>query len=134
MGAAPPRIILVEEDAAVRAALRFLLELQGYVVETYESAEALAGQGDMIPANDCLVADYRLPGIDGLSLLMILRDLGIDMPAVIVASDPGERLRERAKMLGAAVVEKPLLSDDLSNAIRSALSGRNWPAPRERAA
>lgn len=133
MGPALPRIILVDDDAAVRSALEFLLELEGYAVETFESAEALAARG-LVAAGQCLVVDYHLPGIDGLSLLMIVRDLGIDIPAVVVTSDPSPHLRRRAASLGAAVVEKPLLSDDLSNAIRAGLSERGWLAPKRAAA
>ena len=133
MGPARPRIILVDEDAAVRAALRFRLELEGYAVDAYRSAEEVAVRA-RAGAYDCLVTDQRLPGIDGLSLLMILRDIGIAMPAVIMTSDPGARLRERAAELGVAIVEKPLLSDELSSTIRSALAGRRYRTASEVAA
>lgn len=136
MGPAMPRILLIDDDAAVRGALQFMLELEGYKVEAFESAEAFAASGRATAGGTrrCLVVDYHLPGLDGLSLVMILHDLGIHIPTVVLTSDPSHRVREGAAILGAAVVEKPLLSDELSNAIRAALGSRARPAPVRAAA
>lgn len=111
-------IILVDDDRALRESLQFALELEGFTVESFESAEDFAEHGD-VGSGSCLVFDYRLPGMSGLSLLMLLRDQLIDAPALLITTNPTLALRKRARELGAEIVEKPLLSDELLNGIRS---------------
>ena len=69
--------------------------------------------------------DYRLPGIDGLSLLRVLRERGETCPAVIITSNPTRSIRQRTTDAGAALIEKPLLSDSLTTAIRQLIHGPN---------
>lgn len=121
------RILLVDDDAAVRASLRFSLELEGYEVATFATAEDLLASPD-IAAVDCLVLDYRLPGMDGLELLGLLRQRGVTLPAVLITTTPSRRVRARAAEQGVRLIEKPLLCDGLTAAIRD-LCG-----PRARAA
>lgn len=112
-----PMILLVDDDPAVRASLQFSLELEGFEVETFDSGETLVAQANLAnPA--CLVLDFRLPGIDGLSLLSLLRERGETCPAVIITSNPTRRVRQRATDACAVLIEKPLLSDGLTAAIR----------------
>lgn len=117
---AAPKIMLLDDDAAVRASLQFTLELEGFEVETFASAEALtAFAGADEPA--CFILDYRLPGIDGLSLLAALRKLGVAAPAIVITSNPGREVRARAAALATPLIEKPLLGDELTSAIRALL-------------
>jgi FixJ family two-component response regulator len=116
-----PKILLVDDDPAVRASLAFSLELEGFLIETFDCAEELAGRSDL-PGHACLVLDYRLPGMDGLTLLKALRRRGIDLPAILITSAPSRGLRSRAAEAGAEVVEKPLLCDALTAAVRAALT------------
>ena len=119
---APPLLLLVDDDPAVRAALQFSLELEGFEVETFASAEALATR-DNRTDHACLVLDYRLPGIDGVTLLNLLRERGETCPAVIITSNPTLAIRQRIGTAGAVLIEKPLLTNGLTAAIR-ALVGR----------
>lgn len=115
-----PTIFLVDDDAAVRAALKFSLELDGFHVETYASAEAV-GQREF-PSGGCLVLDYRLPGANGLELLASLRRQGVSLPAILMTTNPGAILRRQARDAGVALVEKPLLCDALACKVREALA------------
>ena len=121
------RILLVDDDPAIRASLRFSLELEGYEVATFAAAEELLASPH-IPDSDCLVLDYRLPGMDGLELLELLRRRGVTLPAVLITTTPSRRVRARAAGQNAMLIEKPLLCDALTAAIRE-LCG-----PRARAA
>ena len=112
-----PILLLVDDDPAVRASLQFSLELEGFKVEAFDSGETLVSQAKL-PNFDCLVLDYRLPGIDGLSLLSLLRERGETCPAVIITSNPTRSVRQRTTDAGAVLIEKPLLSDGLTAAIR----------------
>jgi FixJ family two-component response regulator len=119
-----PVVAVIDDDAAVLGSLRFALEIEGFDVETYGSArEFLAREGRKEPA--CLVIDYRLPDMNGLDLLAALRRAGKAQPAVLITTNPGALLRRRAASEGVPIVEKPLLSDSLLNAIR----GSSLPSP-----
>ena len=121
-----PMLLLVDDDPAVRASLIFSLELDGFEVEAFDSGETLVAQETLAdPA--CLVLDYRLPGIDGLSLLRVLRERGETCPAVIITSNPTRSVRQRATDAGAVLIEKPLLSDGLTFAIRRLIDRPNRP-------
>lgn len=116
--AAGARVLLVDADAAVRAAVAFALEVEGFVVGAYETAEALLTLGAPQDSG-CLVLDHRLPGTDGLALLGRLRASGVRSPAILLTSNPSRRLRRRIEDAGARLIEKPLLSQALAATIRS---------------
>lgn len=112
-----PGLLLVDDDPAVLDSLQFSLELEGFEVDAFASAESLTAEHNL-PRHACLVLDYRLPGIDGLTLLSLLRERGETCPAVIITSNPTRGVRQRASDAGAVLIEKPLLSDALTAAIR----------------
>jgi FixJ family two-component response regulator len=114
------RVFIVDDDAAVRAALIFALELEGFEVEGLGSGEALV-LCDLPDAGTCLVVDERLPGMTGLEALRRLRRRDVKLPALLITSHPDLRLRAAARLAGVPILEKPLLGDALSNAIRAAL-------------
>jgi len=114
-------LVLVDDDPAVLASLTFSLELEGFDVEAFDSGESLVARTKVADAA-CLVIDYRLPGIDGLSLLSALRERGETCPAVIITSNPTRNVRQRTTDAGAVLIEKPLLSDGLSVAIRDLIN------------
>jgi FixJ family two-component response regulator len=122
-----PLVCIVEDDGAVRSALEFALDLEGFTVETFESGEALLLR---TPLGDpcCLVIDERLPGVSGLDTLRQLRARGIDTPAVIITSHPNARLREAAAAAGVPILEKPLLPEILIGAIRRCIADGASPA------
>jgi FixJ family two-component response regulator len=122
-----PRILLVDDDPAVRSALAFSLELEGFAVEAFGSGAELLARAPL-PETGCFVLDHRLHGIDGLELLASLRGHGVVLPAVIVTSNPTRSLRERIARAGAALVEKPLLGDALTAEVRRALNIRRAAA------
>ena len=116
-----PRVFIVDDDAAVRAALAFTLELEGFGVECFGSGEALLQQA--LPATGaCLLIDERLPGISGLDALLTLRARHVTLPAILMTSHPDRVLRSAARDAGVPILEKPLLGDALTLAIRAALS------------
>lgn len=115
-----PRVVIVDDDAAVRAALAFTLELEGFGVECFGSGEALLQQA--LPATGaCLLIDERLPGISGFDALLKLRARQVMLPAILMTSHPDRALRLAARNAGVPILEKPLLGDALTLAIRAAL-------------
>ncbi|HVY84562.1 MAG TPA: response regulator [Caulobacterales bacterium] len=119
----PPQkaaVVIVDDDAAVRHALSFALETEGFEVRTYASGEALlAATGEAKPA--CLVLDQRLPGVSGLDLLARLRGQGVVAPAFLITTHPAPLVRARALAAGVEIVEKPLLGDVVTRKVRAAI-------------
>ena len=128
--APPPMLLLVDDDPAVLASLIFMLELDGFAVDAFDSGETVVAR-TRLARHACLVLDYRLAGIDGLSLLKLLRERGETCPAVIITSNPTRAMRQRTTEAGAVLIEKPLLGDSLTTAIRQLIHGPN-PATRNR--
>jgi two-component system, LuxR family, response regulator FixJ len=120
-------VILVDDDAAVRNALKFALELEGLDVRVYPgAAELLAAD---LPTSGCLLLDYLMPTIDGVELLDRLRSRKVDLPAILITSRPDEKVLGRAARSGfRAVLEKPLSDGKLLDSIRSALAVLAAPA------
>ena len=121
----PIRVLLVDDDPAVRGSLKFAFELEGFEVTDFASAELVAGEAN--EAN-CLVLDYRLPGMNGLQLLALLRSRGSNAPAIIITSHPNRKIREQIAEVHATLIEKPLLCDALTGTIRALAEQRGLSA------
>jgi two-component system, LuxR family, response regulator FixJ len=118
-GRAKPTVVIVDDDPAVRGALAFSLQTEGFLVRSYASGADLLVD---LPITDesCMVIDYRLPGMNGLDLLAELRRRHVAAPAILITTHPSAALRERAVRTGMALIEKPLLGDALFAEIRAA--------------
>lgn len=117
-----PVVLVIEDDPAVCNSLQFSLELEGFVVRTFSDAAAVLRSAD-IPAAECLVVDYKLPGMNGLELLQELRTRGISTPAILITSHPSAVLSHAAGRAGIVIVEKPLLGNALSDSIHKVCQG-----------
>ena len=116
-----PTVFVVDDDAAVRGSLRWLLESAQMNVETYSSAEEfLAGFASHPPG--CLVLDVRMPGMNGLTLQEQLTERHIDLPVIIITGHADVPMAVKA-MKGGAVgfIEKPFDDKTLLESIRLAL-------------
>ena len=115
-----PLVVIADDDHAVRRALQFTVELDGYRVVTCPSGEALL---DLELPDDraCLVIDERLPGLTGLRTLSQLRRRGCGLPALLITSHPSRQLRAAAAQARVSILEKPLLEDGLITWIRDAV-------------
>ena len=70
---------------------------------------------------DCAIIDFRLPGLNGLDLQLLLEERGHTIPVIMVTANE-ERVRAQALELGAvAVLRKPFEGEVLPAAIRSTL-------------
>ena len=90
----------------------------GYLVQ-YEAAASAR-----LPSQGCLVVDYDLPGMNGLQLLRSLRARRVDLPAILITTQPKRAVRLEAAAAGVPIVEKPLLSDALLESVQHALEAR----------
>jgi FixJ family two-component response regulator len=114
-------VFVVDDDFAVRKSIKFALELEGFEVRAFCSAQELLIE-ESLPSCSCLVVDYHLPGMNGLELVARLRERNIALPAVLITS-PDDNLRHRAAASGISMVDKPMLGGPLLSAIRAAFDG-----------
>lgn len=117
--ARPPVIAIVDDDAAVCGSLKFVLELEGFVVRAYGSAAEMLAVGD-IGGYDCLVIDQAMPGLSGMELIANLRSQKVTTPAILVISEPNAALSTRAAAANIPIIEKPLFGNALVDGIRRA--------------
>ena len=111
-------ILVVDDDPAVRDALKFSLELEGFSVQTCGSGEALLAHRTL-KQSDCIVLDYKMPGMNGLDVLERLAAEAITVPVIFVTGPLSRNLSARAMEAGARfVLEKPLLDKSLAERIR----------------
>ena len=79
------RILVVDDDRAVRDSLRRSLEFNGYHVSTAsDGAEALAGISGINP--DAVVMDVMMPRLDGIETTKALRAAGNDLPILVLTA------------------------------------------------
>jgi len=110
---------VVDDDPAVCSALKFVFEIDGFSVRTYASSgEVLAD----LPGCGCVIVDYNLPGLDGLELLDELDRRDVHLPAFLITTSPSPSVRRRAFAQGVTIVEKPLLGNQLAEAVRDSFA------------
>lgn len=115
-------VLIVDDDAAVRAALKFALEVEGFRVQLYDGPRALLAD-TRLPARGCLVIDHHMPEIDGIELALELRHRNVALPVILISGRMNEQLRSRAQRSGLTrILEKPLSDAGLVEHIRAALS------------
>jgi two-component system response regulator FixJ len=125
------RILVVDDDDAVRDSIRALLESAGFAVKDYASAKVFLQDG--APAGNCLVADIRMPEMDGLELQEEITRRGLQVPVIIMTGHGDVPLAVRAMKAGAIdFIEKPfdekLLLDAIARALHIGESQRNRSA------
>jgi signal transduction histidine kinase len=102
-------VLVIDNDAAILASTAGLLRAWGCTAVTAGSIdEARADLGDRTP--DLLITDVHLDGgEDGPeSVMRLRRDLGHDLPAIVVSGDVSKQTRDRVAGLGLVLLEKPV--------------------------
>jgi two-component system response regulator MprA len=83
MGLMGERVLVAEDDRAIRESVTRALELEGYTVDSVvDGASALVRAADA----DLLLLDVMMPGVDGLTVCRVLRGQGSDIPILIVTA------------------------------------------------
>jgi two-component system, OmpR family, KDP operon response regulator KdpE len=120
----PLRILVVDDEPAIRRYLKTSLSVQGYtVIEAGDGSSALATL-KREPA-DVLVLDLGLPGMDGFEVIRTLREAGSTLPIIVLSVRADEEGKVRALDLGADdYVTKPFGIDELLARIRASMRHR----------
>ena len=120
-GPPKPRVLVVDDDKAVRESLRRSLEFNGYDVSlACDGAEALAGIGGVAP--DVVVMDVMMPRLDGLEATRALRKAGNDVPILVLTAR--DAVGDRVEGLDAGAddyLTKPFALQELLARLRALL-------------
>lgn len=117
-------VMLVDDEPEIRASYSQALDLAGYRVRSFATAE---GALDLIghAFDGVIVTDIRLPGMDGMTLLGRVRDVDSDIPVVLVTGHADLPLAVRAMREGAYdFLEKPASAQHLANVAGRAIDYR----------
>jgi two-component system, LuxR family, response regulator FixJ len=122
---------VIDDDAAVRQSLAFLLSTAGLAVRVHASAVDFLKVLPEIQGG-CIVTDIRMPEMDGLELQRCLRELKAGLPVIVMTGHGDVPLAVEAMKAGAIdFIEKPFDDEILLSAIRSALSRHTKDSERE---
>ena len=115
-------VYIVDDQQAVREALAEMLRVFGYRVESFPSADAFLAQVSSAPAG-CIVADVRMPGMDGIELVRELARRRVPLPVVLISGHADVPMAVAAIKAGAEdFIEKPIDDTHLLAAINRCFS------------
>ena len=117
-----PTVYVVDDDVAVRSALRRLLVAAGYGVEALASTRDLFANGRP-DSTCCLILDVGLPDIDGLAFQEALARAGVQVPIIFITGRGDIPMSVRAMKAGAVdFLSKPFDRAQLLACVILALS------------
>jgi FixJ family two-component response regulator len=116
-------VLLVDDDTAVRAALRFSLELEACKCGATRVDTSCSRMRRSLPGG-CLVIDYHTPDLSGSDLLAAPRRRQVGLPAILITGDANRCVRDRAAQAGfREILEKPLDDGSFVHGFARALCG-----------
>jgi FixJ family two-component response regulator len=117
-----PIVIVVDDDASVRDAVKRLIASVGLRVQAFGSTrEFLSSQRTEGPA--CLVLDVRLPDVSGLELQRELAEANVHIPIIFITGHADVPMTVRAMKAGAVeFLTKPFRGQELLDAIQEAIA------------
>jgi two-component system, LuxR family, response regulator FixJ len=115
-------VFVIDDQESVRHALAEMLGVFGFEVETYDSATSFL-QSLAAPRIGCIIADVRMPGIDGIELVRELTRRSVDLPVVLISGHADVPMAVAGIKAGAEdFIEKPVDDRALIAAINRGLA------------
>ncbi len=114
-------VLVVDDEKAIRDSLRMILEFEDYRVdEAADGDAALRRVAERQP--DAVLLDIKMPGLDGLAVLRMLRERGHDVPVLMITGHGDVQTAVEATRQGAFdFLEKPLARDRVLLSLRNAV-------------
>jgi two-component system, LuxR family, response regulator FixJ len=115
-------VYIVDDDDAVRDSLSVLLEAIGHSVRTFSLAREFLDAAPTLSVG-CLIADIRMPEMDGLELQRALNEQALHFPMIVITGHGDVPLAVRAMKAGALdFIEKPFATPTILASVEAALS------------
>lgn len=120
------RVVIIDDDSEVLAALAALLEIKGYAVETYSSAlsylQVLTANQAVFPGPSCVLCDVRMPEMDGLQFQRKMAEFN-HVPLLLMSGHSGAQEAVTGFQAGAHnFLIKPFETHVLLDAVAQALA------------
>ncbi|HXD13143.1 MAG TPA: response regulator FixJ [Xanthobacteraceae bacterium] len=131
MPSEPAIVHVIDDDEALRESLAFLLRTADIEAKSYASAAAFL---DALPLKGltCIITDVRMPGLSGIDLLRRVKELGIEVPVIVITGHGDVPLAVEAMRFGALdFLEKPFDDEILLQSVRAALRQQAGAAKRQ---
>ncbi|HLN38818.1 MAG TPA: response regulator FixJ [Xanthobacteraceae bacterium] len=131
MPSEPAIVHVIDDDEALRDSLIFLLRTAEIEARSYASAAAFL---DALPLKGvtCIITDVRMPGLSGIDLLRRVKELGIEVPVIVITGHGDVPLAVEAMRYGAVdFLEKPFDDEILLRSVRAALRQQAGAAKRQ---
>ncbi|HEX8899692.1 response regulator transcription factor, partial [Vitreimonas sp.] len=113
---------IVDDDAAMRESVAFLLGTENIATRVYDGAHALLARGVELEPG-CVVTDIRMPEMNGLELVGELKRRGVAHPVIVLTGHADVALAVEAMKAGVLdFLEKPFQDETLLDAVRAALA------------
>ncbi|HEV8680871.1 MAG TPA: response regulator FixJ [Stellaceae bacterium] len=115
-------VYVVDDDEAVRESLAAMLKARAYTVRTFALARDFLGAAPTLRPG-CLVADIRMPEMDGLELQQRLTAQDFNFPLIVITGHGDVPLAVRAMKVGAIdFIEKPFAAEAILASIETGLA------------
>jgi two-component system response regulator FixJ len=126
-----PIVYVIDDDEGVRSSLAFFLEMSDLQARAYASASEFLQDAPGLEEG-VIITDVRMPGMSGLDLVRRLREIGVDLPIIVITGHADVPLAVEAMRAGVVdFIEKPFEHDMLLASVRDALSRRLERQARE---
>ena len=114
-------VAVIDDDESYRGAVQLLLKAEGFLVQSFCSAEDFLNSGRQYKTG-CLIADIRMPGMSGLELQAKLNTDRCHIPTIFITAHGDEDMRLHAMRAGAVkFMVKPFDAETLLESVRAAL-------------
>ena len=118
-------VLVVDDDPSVLSTYRRLLDRSGYRTLSEDSPLRVLENGDVLEDVDLVLLDYKMPEMDGLSLLAELRRRECRARCILISAYLNDEVRQQAALLGVdRIMEKPVDVKRLRGAMADLLSPR----------
>ena len=115
------KVFVVDDEESVVESIRFILESEGYEVESFTDPRAMLDRGRK-PVAGCLVTDVRMPGMSGLDMHERLQATGVSLPTIMVTGHGEVPDAVRAMKAGCVdFIQKPWSNAALLDRVRAAM-------------
>lgn len=126
------RILAVDDESSIRETLRSILETEGYAVEVaqggHEAIDSFKNQNF-----DVVLCDVKMQGMDGIEVLVALRELAPDLPVIMISGHGTIDTAVESLRKGAYdYIQKPLDLNRLLVSLRNALDRNSLVAETQR--